>query len=123
MAKKENMTFDLLNQLAAFGVVFDEGFCGEGNPEKGIYGPYRQSDREMIYRTVIKEMVKKNPEKIALIFEDKKDGVHETLQNFTTIRGAQNKQYRDTLGKIRHILKKATFYIAELEPIDNATMN
>lgn len=57
------------------------------------------------------------------IFEDKKDGVHETLQNFTTIRGAQNKQYRDTLGKIRHILKKATFYIAELEPIDNATMN
>ena len=51
---------DLLNQLAAFGVVFDEGFCGEGNPEKGIYGPYRQSDREMIYRTVIKEMVKKN---------------------------------------------------------------
>ena len=57
------------------------------------------------------------------IFEDKKDGVHETLQNFTTIRGVQNKQYRDTLGKIRHILKKATFYIAELEPIDNATMN
>ena len=51
---------DLINQLAAFGVVFDEGFCGEGNPEKGAYGPYRQSDREMIYRTVIKEMVKKN---------------------------------------------------------------
>ena len=51
---------DLINQLAAFGVVFDEGFCGEGNPEKGNYGPYRQSDREMIYRTVIKEMVKKN---------------------------------------------------------------
>ena len=57
------------------------------------------------------------------IFDDKKDGVHETLQNFTTIRGAQNKQYRDTLGKIRHTLKKSTFYIAELEPIDNATMN
>ena len=51
---------DLINQLAAFGVVFDEGFCGEGNPEIGNYGPYRQSDREMIYRTVIKEMVKKN---------------------------------------------------------------
>ena len=51
---------DLINQLAAFGVVFDEGFCGEGNPEKGAYGPYRQSDREMIYRTVIKEMVKRN---------------------------------------------------------------
>lgn len=51
---------DLLNQLAAFGVIPDEGFFGEGKEEVGNYGPYRQSDREMIYRTVIKEMVKKN---------------------------------------------------------------
>ncbi len=51
---------DLLNQLAAFGITPDEGFFGEGKPERGNYGPYRQSDREMIYRTVIKEMVRKN---------------------------------------------------------------
>lgn len=51
---------DLLNQLEAFGIIPDEGFFGEGVPERGIYGPYRQSDREMIYRTVIKEMVKRN---------------------------------------------------------------
>ena len=51
---------DLLNQLATFGIVPDEGFMGEGKSEKGSYGPYRQSDREHIYRIVIKEMVKKN---------------------------------------------------------------
>ena len=50
---------DLLKQLAIFGIIPDEGFMGEGNPELGLYGPYRQSDREQIYRTVIKEMVKK----------------------------------------------------------------
>ena len=57
------------------------------------------------------------------IFDDDKDGVHETLQNYSTIKGPHNRQYRENLGKIRKILKSATFYIAELEPIDNATMN
>ena len=51
---------DLLNQLSAFGIEPDEGFMGDGNPEKGSYGPYRQSDREYLYRAVIKEMVKRN---------------------------------------------------------------
>lgn len=51
---------DLLTQLAAFGIKPDEGFFGEGNEELGAYAPYRQSDRAMIYRTVIKEMVKRN---------------------------------------------------------------
>ena len=40
---------DLLNQLAAFGVLFDEGFCGEGNPEKGIYGPLLPASRETVF--------------------------------------------------------------------------
>lgn len=57
------------------------------------------------------------------IFDDEKDGVHETLQNYSTIKGPHNRLYRENLGKIRKILKSATFYIAELEPIDNATMN
>ena len=50
---------ELLDQLKEFGIVPDEGPFGE-NGETGAYGPYRQSDREKIYRTVIKEMVKKN---------------------------------------------------------------
>ena len=47
---------DLIEQLANFGIVPDEGFSLEG--EKGAYGPYRQSDRRDIYKTVIKELVR-----------------------------------------------------------------
>ena len=50
---------ELLKQLDEFGVCPDEGPFGE-NGNTGAYGPYRQSDREMIYRTVVKEMIKKN---------------------------------------------------------------
>ncbi len=46
----------LINELHAFGVDPDEGYLG--SIEKGNYGPYRQSDREKIYRIVIKEMMK-----------------------------------------------------------------
>ena len=46
----------LINELHAFSVDPDEGYLGE--VEKGIYGPYRQSDREKLYRIVIKEMMK-----------------------------------------------------------------
>lgn len=48
---------ELLRQLEAFGIIPNEGYMG--TYEKGNYGPYKQSDREMIYRTVIKEFVKK----------------------------------------------------------------
>lgn len=48
---------DLLKQLREFGIVPMEGYLGDS--EKGNYGPYKQSDRAMIYRTVIKELVKK----------------------------------------------------------------
>ncbi len=46
----------LINELHAFGVDPDEGYLGA--VEKGNYGPYRQSDREHLYRIVIKEMMK-----------------------------------------------------------------
>ena len=57
------------------------------------------------------------------IFDDEKDGEHETLQNFTSIQSPHNRQFREKLQKIRTILKNTIFYVAELEPIDNATMN
>ena len=49
---------ELLKQLEAFGIIPDEGYMG--NYELGNYGPYKQSNREMIYRIVIKEFVKRN---------------------------------------------------------------
>ena len=49
----------LLKELEIFGIIPNEGYLGD-NLEKGIYGPYVQSKRESIYRTVIKEMIKRD---------------------------------------------------------------
>ncbi len=47
----------LIKELDAFGIDADEGYFPEG--DKGEYGPYQQSQRRMIYRTVIKELVRR----------------------------------------------------------------
>ena len=47
----------LLQQLKVFGVIPDEGYLGDH--EEGNYGPYCQSDREHLYRVVIKDLIKK----------------------------------------------------------------
>ena len=40
-------------------------------------------------------------------FEEQKDGIHEPLQNITTIRGRDNRRFVDSLISIRQLLKKA----------------
>ncbi|MBR5402499.1 MAG: hypothetical protein IK102_11910 [Treponema sp.] len=52
-------------------------------------------------------------------FEEQKDGLHEGLQNLTTIKGRDNRRFVDSLKSIRQLLKKVLNYIAELEPIDS----
>lgn len=47
---------ELLDQLAVFNVIPNEGYLGD--IEKGNYGPYKQSDRAEIYKVVIKELLK-----------------------------------------------------------------
>lgn len=49
----------LLKELEVFGIIPNEGYLGD-DLEKGNYGPYVQSKRELIYRTVIKEMIKRD---------------------------------------------------------------
>ena len=56
-------------------------------------------------------------------FEDIKDGVHESLQNWTSIKGHQNREWRDILRNIFIMLKRVIFYLSELEPIDQAIKN
>ena len=45
----------LVNQMKEFNVIPSEGYLSGGD-----YGPYAQSERKSIYRTVIKEMVRRN---------------------------------------------------------------
>ena len=55
------------------------------------------------------------------ILSDDRDGVHDGLQNFNTIKGHQNRAWKDKLREIWESLKKSIFYLTELEPIDAAT--
>ncbi len=48
---------DLVNQLANFDIIPDEGYLSNSK-EIGNYGPYKQSDRATIYKTVIKHLIK-----------------------------------------------------------------
>ena len=47
---------ELIDQLAHFGIVADEGYFP--GKDKGSYGPYQQSKRAEIYKIVIKELVR-----------------------------------------------------------------
>lgn len=49
---------DLLEQLAKFDIVPSEGYYGDY--QKGDYAPYVQSERENIYKVVIKYMIEQN---------------------------------------------------------------
>lgn len=48
---------ELIDQLACFGIIADEGYFPNG--DKGKYGPYQQSVRADIYKIVIKELIRK----------------------------------------------------------------
>lgn len=49
---------EIVNSFAHYEVKFDEGMTGE-TTEKGIYGPYKQSERGEIYQTFAKDLVEK----------------------------------------------------------------
>ena len=55
------------------------------------------------------------------IVSEERDKVHEGLQNFASIKGHRNRMWRDSLRSSWENLKKANFYLSELEPIDAAT--
>lgn len=49
---------DTIKTMHTFGMDFDEGITGE-NTEKGPYAPYKQSQRADIYRTFVKDLLRK----------------------------------------------------------------
>ena len=54
----ENGTRDLINQMRAFNIINDEGLVSE-TEQIGEYGPYKQSEREYIYKICAKELIKR----------------------------------------------------------------
>ncbi len=56
------------------------------------------------------------------ILSDERDKVHDGLQNIASIKGHHNRVWKDSLRTCWETLKKAVFYLSELEPIDAATV-
>jgi hypothetical protein len=120
----ENL-LDLLSPNGEFGMRFEEI-----NSSK-IHSLQNQNSIDSMMRTVennvrkiaveFKENIKKILDVYHGFFDDDRDGQHETLQNWLTIKGRDNRLWRDKLGEIRELLKKFLFYIEELEPIDAQT--
>ncbi len=54
----QNGIAQIVNGLADFGIVPDEGMISE-TEEKGNYGPYKQSDRKDIYQAYAKSLIQK----------------------------------------------------------------
>lgn len=54
----ENGVHDLITQMRAFNIINDEGVTSE-TEEIGDYGPYKQSEREYIYKVCAKELLRR----------------------------------------------------------------
>ena len=55
------------------------------------------------------------------IFLEERDKMHDGLSNLASIKGHRNRAWKDSLRTCWETLKKASFYLSELEPIDAAT--
>ncbi len=100
----------LIEQLAKFNIVPNEGYLG--NVEKGIYGPYKQSDRKHIYDVVIKDMIKKGIAYPCFLSEDDLVKIRDEQTKNKEITGIYGKYaiYRDL------DISKAIEYIEEGKP-------
>ena len=54
----ENGTAQIVNGLADFGIIPDEGMISE-TESKGNYGPYKQSERKEIYEAFAKSLIER----------------------------------------------------------------
>ena len=56
-------------------------------------------------------------------FDSNSDGIHFSLYNINTIKGHQNTAWKDKLKQTAKELKKAVYYLLELQSIDEAAAN
>ena len=117
----------LLSQLAPtgeYGIMFDEFILQRAH----TFQVQNQIDNLISsFESTVKKCLKDFADSARAInavfhgiFDETKDGFHDGLQNLTTIKGRNNRTFREELISIRALLRKCLFYISELEPIDSA---
>lgn len=108
---------DIIDGLARFGIAIDEGFIS-GNKQKGNYGPYQQSQREEIYKTFVKELIKQGfaypcfctAEELADVREKQ-----EAQKIRTGYHGEWAKHRNITLAEAKELIEQGKPYVIRLK--------
>lgn len=98
----------IINALYDFGLSFDEGVTLDG--EKGEYGPYKQRQREMIYKAFAKKLVKEGKAYPCFCTED----------DLNDIRARQEAEKEDNIGYRGKWAKCRNLELSEIEEKLNA---
>lgn len=102
----------LIDGVGHYGIEFDEGVTADG--EKGIYGPYKQSQRVDIYHTFAKELVQKGMAYPCFCTEEELADIHTRQEAEKANFGYFGKWavWRDRpIEDIEEELKKGTPYV------------
>ncbi|MDF2613848.1 MAG: glutamate--tRNA ligase [Clostridia bacterium] len=112
---------DTIKTMYNFGMTFDEGMTGE-SASKGEYGPYRQSEREEIYKTFAKDLIKKGLAYPCFCTPEELDAMRETqmAQKLTPGCYGEYAIYRDlSTEKAIEKIKNGDNYIIRLKSPGN----
>lgn len=103
----ENGVRDLITQMRAFKVINDEGLVSE-TEEVGDYGPYKQSEREYIYKVCAKELIRKGRAYPCFCTSEELDRLRESQEKNKQIPGyygmyarCRNYTVDETIEKIK----------------------
>ena len=111
----------IISQLKDFNLLNDEGYV-DGVNDIGIYGPYKQSLRRDIYRTVIKEMIIKGLAYPCFASESELNALREKQKENKEIPGYYGKYaiYRDLdVDTAIEYIKKGKPYVIRFKSSGN----
>ena len=108
---------DIIDGLNRFGITIDEGFVS-GNEQKGVYGPYKQSERAEIYGTFAKKLIKEGFAYPCFCTAEELDEVRK-VQESNKIRTGYHGEFAKcrnlTLGEIEEKIKAGLPFVVRLK--------
>ena len=106
----------IIDSLRFFGIQFDEGATKEG--DKGIYGPYFQSQRKELYQCFVKELIKKGEAYPCFLTSEEIDDIRskqEAAKENPGIYGAYASCRRLSYEEIEQNIKEGKPYVIRLK--------
>ncbi|OGO78703.1 MAG: glutamate--tRNA ligase [Clostridiales bacterium GWB2_37_7] len=108
---------EIVKSFAHYELKFDEGMTGE-TTEKGIYGPYKQSERKEIYQTFAKMLIEKGLAYPCFCSEEDLNEIRakqEELKQNPGYYGQYAKHRNATFDEIKSELDKGTGFVLRLK--------